>query len=463
MNWRTRWPERVERVLDDAVLGFLALLSLFLIFVPSVFELGPEGEGLVLAAEYGIIGAFALEYLAGFALAPRKRLFLTNPWRLIDALIIVAPLVALLPAVPELLRSAPTLRLLRLGRLALLGTRSGLALGASAGVRDVVSPTTATRAGIRALGATGEIFEAIGWEEGLDRIRNAEPDWLFVSGVAESSLAVIADALAVPEQALHGLFSSSIPRFDRLERFSALFVRYPLEMQPDAPLRRTPVLLVGSAENVVVLCRDQSDLSDRVEARLRGLPKEMPRLARATVALLGEIGRAYSEVIEALEVKLLLAEAEQATLTDEAFLARTFELRSDILRVRSSLRHLKNEMRDASFGELVPASSTADRLGLLGILAQNMEDLFESADDLRESLQALVDLRLNVASFQMNRVMRLLALLTALALIPATAGGLLGMNLLDTPWHATLAQVAFGVAGGMALSLYVFAIKGWLR
>jgi hypothetical protein len=78
MNWRTRWPERVERVLDDAVLGFLALLSLFLIFVPSVFELGPEGEGLVLAAEYGIIGAFALEYLAGFALAPRKRLFLTN-------------------------------------------------------------------------------------------------------------------------------------------------------------------------------------------------------------------------------------------------------------------------------------------------------------------------------------------------------------------------------------------------
>ena len=37
------------------------------------------------------------------------------------------------------------------------------------------------------------------------------------------------------------------------------------------------------------------------------------------------------------------------------------------------------------------------------------------------------------------------------------------MNLLDTAWNATLAQVAFGVAGGMALSLYVFAIKGWLR
>jgi hypothetical protein len=41
--------------------------------------------------------------------------------------------------------------------------------------------------------------------------------------------------------------------------------------------------------------------------------------------------------------------------------------------------------------------------------------------------------------------------------------GLLGMNLLDAPWPATIAQVSFGVAAGMALSLYVFAIKGWLR
>jgi len=63
----------------------------------------------------------------------------------------------------------------------------------------------------------------------------------------------------------------------------------------------------------------------------------------------------------------------------------------------------------------------------------------------------------------MNRVMRLLALLTALALIPATAGGLLGMNLAGSPWPGTLAQVSFGVAAGMALSLYVFATKGWLR
>jgi Mg2+ and Co2+ transporter CorA len=78
-------------------------------------------------------------------------------------------------------------------------------------------------------------------------------------------------------------------------------------------------------------------------------------------------------------------------------------------------------------------------------------------------LQSLVDLRLNVSSFQMNRVMRLLALLTALALIPATIGGLLGMNLNDAPYYGTLPQIAFGVGVAMMLSLYIFAIKGWLK
>jgi len=120
-------------------------------------------------------------------------------------------------------------------------------------------------------------------------------------------------------------------------------------------------------------------------------------------------------------------------------------------------------LRELSRGQLsIPGLDEANR-EIFGLLADDTGDLYESNEDLRESLQALVDLRLNVSSFQMNRVMRLLALLTALALIPTIAGGLLGMNLQDSPWAVSLAQVSFGVAAGMALSLYLFAIKGWLR
>ena len=133
------------------------------------------------------------------------------------------------------------------------------------------------------------------------------------------------------------------------------------------------------------------------------------------------------------------------------------------MRVRSSLKHLRNVARDLSRGQLTVATTEFADWDAFRFLADDAGDLYGSVEDLRDSLQALVDLRLNVSSFQMNRVMRVLALLTALALIPATAGGLLGMNLQDTPWPGTLAQVSFGVAVGMALSLYLFVVKGWLR
>ena len=238
---------------------------------------------------------------------------------------------------------------------------------------------------------------------------------------------------------------------------------YPLPMRPGERLVRTPVLLVGTSDNVVVLSREETDLQLRVEARLAGLDEATPRMVRATLALVGEIMQAYTDVMSALEASLQTIEASQSRQDDDGFLAATFELRADILKVRSSLKHLRSAIRDIASGKVTIAGAGRDDRERFRFLADDANDLYEEIDDLRESLQGLVDLRLNVSSFQMNRVMRLLALLTALALIPATFGGLLGMNLGDAPWPGTLAQVSFGVAAGMALSLYVFAIKGWLR
>jgi Mg2+ and Co2+ transporter CorA len=63
----------------------------------------------------------------------------------------------------------------------------------------------------------------------------------------------------------------------------------------------------------------------------------------------------------------------------------------------------------------------------------------------------------------MNRFLKLLAVVSFLGLIPSVAGGLLGMNVAGNPWPVSLGQVAFCVAMGMATSLYVFAVKGWLK
>tara|TARA_R110000737_G_scaffold92482_1_gene125391 strand:+ start:4298 stop:5671 length:1374 start_codon:yes stop_codon:yes gene_type:complete len=453
----------IDKMMNDAVLGFLALLSLFLMVAPSLFQLSPAGESWLFVIEYVIVILFLIEYLVACICATNKRQFVFNRWRILDALIIITAFVSLLPIVPDILRNSPVFRLIKLGRLALLGTRSGLALSSTQQSLNDQTTANVSELAVLALQPSGTGFKNITWQEALTRIGTENPDWLFISGITEQLLTPISTALGVPEKAVHGLFQSTVPRLDRLERFSTFFVRYPLAIQADGKLRRVPVLLVGTANNIVVLSKEKTDLESRVEKRLANLTGKTPRMIKVMAALIGEIVQAYNDVHESLESSLLRIEAELPILKDEQFLARTFELRADILRVRRSIQHLKSVLRDLSNGNLTIAGSDAGDRELFILLTDDTEDLYEAIEDLRESLQALVDLRLNVSSFQMNRVMRLLALLTALALIPATAGGLLGMNLLDTPWSATLSQVSFGVAAGMALSLYIFAIKGWLR
>lgn len=89
--------------------------------------------------------------------------------------------------------------------------------------------------------------------------------------------------------------------------------------------------------------------------------------------------------------------------------------------------------------------------------------LYDTMANIREEVLSVIDLHLNVVSFEMNRVMRVLAVISALGLIPAVVGGLLGMNLIDNPWPVTLPQIAFAVLFAMVLGLYFFVVKGWLR
>jgi Mg2+ and Co2+ transporter CorA len=453
----------VERYLTDAVLGFFALLSFFSFIAPLVFTFNDMAQHTVDALEYGIILLFLLEYVSGFLLAKNKLRFLTDGRRVIDLLIITSALIAFIPLVPDVLRHSPVFRLIRVGRIALLGARSSLALNIDNNTVNTAENQGITKLKVQLLGPSGKEFQVISWEQGLNRIRSGEPDWLFISGFDESRLTSITDALRVPVSAVQGLFQSVSPGFDTLEHFSTFFVRYPMPMLPGERLIRTPILLVGTPENVVVLSREQTDLDEKVQLRLASIDTSTPKIVRATLALVSEIMSAYTHVATSIEVTLTQLEITQRQMGDEAFLAHTFLLRADILNARGSLKHLKSVIRDLSSGKIIIASASHSDRELFRYLADDANDLYDNIDDLRESLQSLVELRLNVSSFQMNRVMRLLALLTALALIPATIGGLLGMNITDAPWPATLSQVAFGVGVGMTLSLYVFAIKGWLR
>ena len=106
--------------------------------------------------------------------------------------------------------------------------------------------------------------------------------------------------------------------------------------------------------------------------------------------------------------------------------------------------------------------SLEDENALDDLLAE-IDSLYETVSRTKEEVQTLIELHINFKSFEMNKFLKLLAIVSFLGLIPSVVGGLLGMNVADNPWPVTLGQVAFGVAMGMAVALYVFAVKGWLR
>ena len=96
-------------------------------------------------------------------------------------------------------------------------------------------------------------------------------------------------------------------------------------------------------------------------------------------------------------------------------------------------------------------------------LLERCEYLLETAEDVNESLSDSIDFYLNNTSYQMNRVMKVIAVLTALTIIPTVVGGLLGMNLVGAPWPISIAQTVTVVALVMLSTAWIYYRIGWLR
>jgi voltage-gated potassium channel len=107
--------ERFERATELPLL-ILALAMIPLLLAPAVVDLSDTAEATVLALDWFIWAAFALEYVIRLALTEQRARFIRKQWP--DLLIIVLPFLRPL----RIMRSARALRLLRLARLAAILT-----------------------------------------------------------------------------------------------------------------------------------------------------------------------------------------------------------------------------------------------------------------------------------------------------------------------------------------------------
>jgi Mg2+ and Co2+ transporter CorA len=461
-----RWPQRLlAMLLGEAFLGFLAIVAVGLTLFPMLFTVKPAVDAAIDTAQWTIIGWFAFEYVFAFALARAKAAFLRSPWRWIDLATVLIPLASLLPSMSHALLSSPVLRLVRLTRLISLGVRVGSVAvrhrASAAADTTVAAPVQIT------LMADAPEFEPkpAGWDELVRWLRAPGEEWYHVSNPSRKQLNDMNAVAGLPPVFLENhLLGTSYPHVASARNFFAMFLWLP-ELNALNQVERHGVLFVASAQSLLSLARRPTQAIERITGPAPGAEEE----AQKTPFALRMLGLVLERVIHQNE-KLIgvfeegLRGLEEVPIRDSspAFFERTFRVKKELSAAQSDLWRLKGVLADLGTGRGLPGNSES-AVEVFRRLAAKAEYLYDTVVNVRDEVLSVIELHLNIVSFDMNRVMRVLAVVSVLGLIPAVIGGLFGMNLIDNPWPFTLPQVAFSISFGMILCLYFFFIKGWLR
>jgi Mg2+ and Co2+ transporter CorA len=227
---------------------------------------------------------------------------------------------------------------------------------------------------------------------------------------------------------------------------------------------RRAMLFVWWEKSVLSLSRRHARAIEHMDALPTDAPEERASFPlRMLGAMVQRVVRQNETLIARFEQELHTIEEVPVRESRPEFFERTFRLKKELSAAQADLWRLKAALQElATRQPRVPGASEASAT-LFGRLAASAEYLYETVLNTREEVLSVIELHLNIVSFDMNRVMRVLAVVSVLGLIPAVIGGLFGMNLIDNPWPFTLPQVAFAVCFGMIVGLYFFFVKGWLR
>ncbi|HZS66738.1 MAG TPA: hypothetical protein VFA72_06475 [Burkholderiales bacterium] len=206
---------RIACVLNEPVMGFLALAAICVGAVPWLFVLPPALERSLDAGGWLIIAAFALEYVVNLHCA---------------------------------LRSSPALRVLRLARVLLFGARArhGLAAGADMGIARA-APSGPPQVGELSPNGRARPLE---WRELIAWSTRPDERWVHAANLDAAHIKEVARIVELPDVMVDAaLRESSYPRLESSARWAAFAMSLP--GFGDAP--RTPVLLLVSERHLLSL------------------------------------------------------------------------------------------------------------------------------------------------------------------------------------------------------------------
>ncbi len=460
--------DMVNLLLPDSLMIFLAIILIPIILIRLLWEL-PEDVAVSLRfIDYTILGIFIIEYVLKAALAPNVVRYILNPWHLLDLLVIVLPFLDLIQTTGRFARWSPVLRLFRVTRLIAVGGRAVSKMKQKPAVvtEEVVIPPMEIKL---VNGALENVQNKVSLNRLSEYLVNGSHTWIDFSSISDDDFEDLDKALGIPRLVLESeLVEESYPRVDYFDNYSMIFARIAnLTLYKKGTRRftvdRFGLLVVCCGDNIITLSKANNSLfSALVEKAKKYHTAGEPLVVSVLYTILKYTLEKDKQIITALEQEILKLENIPLKERPSDFLETTFHLKKEVNQLVPSLMHKKEITSMITSRRVSLEGFTEKHERVFDILTDEATYLQETAENARENLLSLIDLYINTTSFELNKVMRIIAVITCLGIIPAVFG-LFGSNIIGNPWPIELWQL-FGAIGILASILgWVFYRLGWLK
>ncbi len=465
----------IDSIFSDRFMAFLALLLVPIIIAEFVVHLSSAEYDFLEICDWTIIVLFIVEYTTKLYLAKNRWAHFKSPWHLLDLVIVVIPFVQFLPFLGLKLTGSASL-LLRLLRLPRVFAAAGRATsGRERSVTTVAAPVAEEQTIIRKVDATSLSTNSpaipLTWDQLTAELFDQNQEWIDIYNISDEGFARLSKILQVAEPHFKsGMIDEIYPHIDYLQRASFIFlqsgkIRYPESSSNYFTISKSGFILICSSTKLISISRHDVDLLNRVSTRnLSKLPRVGDSfLVSVLYAVLDGLLSEYRKLLSEIEIDVIQIGNIPRSKLPRDFLERIYQLTKEVSRLESNLVHFKDLLGIIISRQVPLAGFNKDSEEAFELLQDGASYLKEIADGLVDSLKSIIDLYINQESFETNRILKILAVITSVAIIPAAVSGLLGMNVLGIPFQVRLWEIVFMIGIGASFAIYSFTKLGWLK
>ncbi len=464
--------EKVDAIFSDKFMIILSIILIPIVLLPLIFSLDEAVLVFLEICDVIIVTLFVAEYSTKLYFAENRWKHFKSSWHIVDLIIIVLPFVQYLPLLEVSITGSPSLllRLLRLPRALAVGGRAVAGRRSSGNIianKLEKSPETVIRQVDSDLKA---IHSSLTWEELEAHISDkSRQEWLDLHYVSNDGFSKLSNMLHISEPHFKSTLMDEIyPHIDYVQRASFIFlqagkVMYPENADKFLTISRSGIIVVCNGTKIITVSRHNIDLFEKVLEKIRQEKDEDTFTVPVLYGILDHMLDDYKAVLSEIEIEALKIGSTPRSKLPKDFLERIYMLDKEVSRLVSNLVHFK-DMLSIITSKKVPLEGFDKKAEeAFQVLQDGASYINEIAHDLIENIRSIIDLYINQTSFETNRILKILAVITSISVIPSAIGGLIGMNLLDAPYGAYLWQVSFIIGINMVLAVYVFNKLGWLK